>query len=745
MELPDELCATCSDLDFFSLFTGPRYSSGDGYDQRVPVSLGTLAEINANTRCPFCRLLRHSLYEMDVFDYWSQEGNNVDPSKIRVKVHVYRNDYGEEMRYINKETRDLVASRLEARLHPLEGLSDREKYLVTQHYRGNGIHLLSPDSIDPARPLLNGYKATTTNNSLDLLQKWMRTCVESHTLESNRKTCCQPYFHKEASEFGIRVIDVNQRTIVESDPAKIDYAALSYVWGKQDAEDVDLKVQHGVKTEGASSVLPATVPKIIEDAILVCKKLSISFLWVDRYCIDQADLVRKGLEIDGMGYRFLYAKITLIAGMAPAAGLLPESVSSHIEGQQRIETVQGRKYITAIPSLGHQIRDSQWSNRAWTMQEGQLANRCAFFGQYDISFLCKSGQWRESLHSGPYGHEAEMPGVQTDSYGYHVLSWLEWLNKDFWKFSDYDSLLMSYTPRHISFESDKLNAITGCFNLIADIKGMSFVYGLPTTDFHYALLWTGAYDRAREGFPSWAWAGWHCLQQMHSIYPLEGTCSLKEDGHGNLRTVQPDNLDTELAGLLIALTEAPHRANKCSQRFADITLPSYKTNTILTITSEMAHFSLDIIPCTPGSKEESRKTSPLLVPSDFDSTNASSTFESASEYRTPYDRFRIRDDHGNTHIYHYPRWYDHWPPLKLNLPNTLRGETLTWLLQDGIELVMILELKLLEGDESLKTFHLVLCLGIDRREEVARRCGMFCLPKDIWDKACPTVGTVTIG
>jgi hypothetical protein len=60
-------------------------------------------------------------------------------------------------------------------------------------------------------------------------------------------------------------------------------------------------------------------------------------------------------------------------------------------------------------------------------------------------------------------------------------------------------------------------------------------------------------------------------------------------------------------------------------------------------------------------------------------------------------------------------------------------------------MVKILELELIEGDESLKPFHLVLCLGLDRREEVTRRCGMFCLPKEIWDKAHPKMGTVTLG
>lgn len=744
----DELCASCSKVDFFSLFTGPRYFPREGYNQKPSISLGTLAEVRANANCPFCRLLCHDISESELSCDWLEEDNYVDPTKIRVNVHMFRADYDEEMKYTSSETLDMVATRLEIRLNPMEPLSDQEKGSILQHPRGAGIQLLSPDSVDPARPLLNGHEATTTSNSLELLAKWLKTCVQSHTLESNKENRSQPYFRPAASEYDIRVIDVNQRTVVEKNPEEIDYAALSYVWGKTLSQDLkNLDTETGAETDGSSSLLPATVPKVVEDALLVCKKLFIPYLWVDRYCIDQNDLIRKGSEIEGMGYRYLYATITLISGMEPEAGLLPGT--GNMAGQQRIELIQGRKYITCLPSITDQLHASQWLHRAWTMQEGQLANRCAFFGRYDISFFCGSGHWRESLHSGPFGHEAEMPNVNTDCRGYYLLSRLNWLNKDSWNFADYDSLLMSYTPRQLSFESDRLNAITGCLNLIADVKGVPFVQGLPIMDFHYALLWTGEYDRRREGFPSWSWASWHCLQQSHLIYPQEGSCGLKEDEHGVLRTVDPGSREVELQGLLVTLTEAPHRTNKCSQRFAKTAFPSHKDSNLLTITSEIAHFSIDIHACpTPLPSRENHYPPPWLeIPHDFDSTARSNdhSWDHTAEYKTPFGRISLRDDYGNVNIPHYPRWYDHWPPFMIKIPSTLQGGTISWLLREGIDLIMIVELELLEGDESLRPFHQVLCLGIDRRVDGATRFGVFCLPKDIWDAAHPEVGTIILG
>jgi hypothetical protein len=56
------------------------------------------------------------------------------------------------------------------------------------------------------------------------------------------------------------------------------------------------------------------VPQLIEDAMYVCKVVSIPYLWVDFYCIDQSDPIRKTAEINSMGYIYRYSVVTLIAG-----------------------------------------------------------------------------------------------------------------------------------------------------------------------------------------------------------------------------------------------------------------------------------------------------------------------------------------------------------------------------------------------------------------------------------------------
>ena len=753
MEGPDELCVACSKVDFYSLFTERRYFPGGGNDEKpVRVTLGTAAEITANAKCPFCRLLKHELFQEGPEYPWQIEGKDVSPSKIQCTVWPIRADYEEEMTYLNEKTRNLVATRLRVDWRPLDGLSEKENYLVAhQRNTGNGIQLLSPDAVDPTRPLLNGYQASTIDNNLDLLRNWMNTCVSSHIPESNERIYHRE-FRDSGLQYGIRVIDVENRVLVNMNPESIDYAALSYVWGDDQAQYIKLQeevVAHTDPTGRTMSHLPSNIPRVIEDSIYVCSKLSIPYLWVDLYCIDQGDLVRKTFEIQAMGHIYRHSKLTLIAGsgLDSEAGLLPRA---DLGQMQKIETVKGRKYITSLPGIRHQIHCSRWHRRAWTMQEGQLATRCAFFGNYDISFMCESGHWRESLHSGPYAHDAQAVDINRDSKGYYALSALGWMKDPNWKFGDYNSLLMSYTPRDLSYESDKLNAISGCLNIFTERKHVSFICGLPARDFHYALLWTGEYDRLRDGFPSWSWAGWHCLQQSHLIYPSETesslhSCSLQEEESGNLQSRGPTDPMIELRGLLISLTERPHRFNKCSQQFANIAIPEHKTSNAITIKSESAHFSLDIVP-SASKPTDPRGYTRAQVPHEFDSTvEANMPWDSDLEYRTPYDRIRLRDCNGNVNIYHYPYWYDNPPTMKFNFPLTLRGSTLAWLLKDGIELIMILEVELLEGAEDMEPLNHVFCLGVDRREQVAHRFGMFCLPKEVWERAGPKPTTVSLG
>lgn len=739
----DELCQACSNIDLYSIFTGPRYFPHDAIGNKggILIYVGTLRGVLDNIRCPLCRLIKHDLYSALPQDasrnLWYDSEVQPDPSRVRCCLRPERADYYEETKYMAKDTRDQVATLVMVELMGVDGCGAEEENRIRSHHQGNGLRLLSPHSVDPSRPLLNGYRATTLTQSLTLLFDWIKTCCHSH------QDTCGPSDRSQQNKLDrVRLIDVASRTLVHADPEVCSYAALSYVWGQRTEEYLKFadEIQQG---DDEIAVLPSSAPGIIEDGIDVCRRLGIPFLWVDLYCVDQHDPDRKAADIRDMGLIYRQALITFVAG--GSGSRLLHSAADSLEKEQRVESIRGRSYITSSVSITSQLQGSAWNERGWTYQEGALARRIAFFGGHDVSFLCGAGHWRGCLHSGRYGHSAHITDLNLRSRSHYTLLANEWLRDSEWSFGDFEITLSVFSERKLSYESDKLNAIAGCLNMLGRQKGMHFVHGLPSVDFHYALLWRGEYDRRRPGFPSWSWAGWHALHQDYVIAPDTGSSGeLRDDGTGQLRLARSSTSEISLGGLLLNRgIENPTPVNRCSQNMALIVIKA-KT---LTITSDIAHFSFAIV-SSPKYVEEVED--PKFVPSNFDSFQAR-TFVLDSdldhEYRTPFERIRLADVSGNDCQYHYPRWYDHWPHIQLNFPRTLRGSTINWLLRDGIDLVKIVEVKLLEGEEGLRKFHHVLCLGIDRSDREpgrGRRLGMFCLSGETWARASSKEDTIEL-
>ena len=80
-----------------------------------------------------------------------------------------------------------------------------------------------------------------------------------------------------------------------------------------------------------------------------------------------------------------------------------------------------------------------------------------------------------------------------------------------WSFSTFDTFLSNYTRRGMSDQLDVLRACKGLFNQITRNTGVSFLWGLPLSDFSRAVLWRPHHEncvRERSGFPSWSWVGW---------------------------------------------------------------------------------------------------------------------------------------------------------------------------------------------------------------------------------------------
>ncbi|KAI0191644.1 heterokaryon incompatibility protein-domain-containing protein [Astrocystis sublimbata] len=644
--------------------------------------------------------------------------------------------------------------------------SAEEARMIGRASPKKAIKLLSPNSIDPSRPLGNGFRATTMENSLRLLSRWIRTCRDSH--EDTCDAIDLSGLDLEPKGGKLRFIDAHSRLIVERAIETTEYAALSYVWGEDAAEH--LKQAAGTRLDrvqespGVTIVarLPAEIPKVIEDAIRVCIAIGIPYIWADLYCVTQNDAAQKAAEIEAMGYIYYKSLVTLIEGhenSVPAAdetgydrvkrhtGLLPEDLRSDLGKRQIIETIHGRKYVTIRWTSRTRFFGAHWRQRSWTYQEGMLARRIALFtnDDPDVYFMCGAGGWAESLHSGPYGHRADLSDIMDiRSTGSYILGSRKWLEDAKWQFEHYDGAMGSYSCRKLTFESDKLRAVVGCFNIISQRKSVEFIYGLPSVDFHYALVWCGRQltDHHRQGFPTWSWAAWSSMWKGHWLYPLEGTSGrmMKVEGSEDVyEHALPQTLEAELRGRWMAGFGGAHRRNRCLQKPAALRV--HMKSSCLRITSKTAHFSVYLAtdshqpkqPNDPGLKYE-------VVPPDVDTKSSSLAFISSLipdvNYRI-HERLRFRTsdvDDSQKALHGWPSVMTDW------FPNALRGSTLTWLLRDGIDLISIIELEWVEADENIQKslpLRRVLCIGVDRSTGVAQRLGAVWISRELWDQAGP--------
>ncbi|KAH3972182.1 hypothetical protein HBI18_113720 [Parastagonospora nodorum] len=247
------------------------------------------------------------------------------------------------------------------------------------------------------------------------------------------------------------------------------YVCLSYVWG------------NSCVAEHHSKKVPAVLPKTIEDAMYVTLQLGISYLWVDRYCIDQKNAAEKHRLITNMDAVYRGATLTIIA----AAGDGPDHGLPGINGTPRRQ----RYYSHVVKSTGQEIvsidvpreiQTSTWNTRGWTYQEMVLSRRLLVFTATQMYFQCNAMSHMEMFSS----NDPASPDRISSTVPLHP------------HFTVFNNLgaapttsvlyrqLQEYYVRCLSFDEDIIKAFLGIINAFEMQRGndhiyATHIYGLP--------------------------------------------------------------------------------------------------------------------------------------------------------------------------------------------------------------------------------------------------------------------------
>lgn len=249
---------------------------------------------------------------------------------------------------------------------------------------------------------------------------------------------------------------------------------------------------------------------------------------------------------------------------------------------------------TDLTHFQSDVEAAAWNDRAWTLQERYLARRIVYFSERKLYFECRTGYqvednvpvtWdvvplrlnvpdSEDENDGDYEESideqagkkphTQLDRITTSAEPVPPLAELDW--RDVWSSSsssssdsspstddsdsDSDSLISSpcplrvpeiynnwynllgeYTPRSITYGSDKLPAISGMVNELlfaSPISNERYLFGLWESDLPYGLLWIASSetDTPRPSTfrgPSWSWVSFDGQIVYSATRGIEGS------------------------------------------------------------------------------------------------------------------------------------------------------------------------------------------------------------------------------
>jgi hypothetical protein len=355
--------------------------------------------------------------------------------------------------------------------------------------------------------------------SFQMVAHWLKTCLTEHS------SC---YFSRnKLPMLPTRVVDVGPADgskdphLFSSEGSRGLYITLSYCWGIRANLRTELRTMETFK----KSIPFQDIPRTILEAIIITRRLGIRYLWVDALCITQdskeewlreaknmTDVYRNSVltiaasdavDSDGGLFRARTRSRTRPVAFAPGISPFPRGSSVFAFGDRQ-ESNDGIR------------RESHLDSRGWVLQEQLLSPRTLYYSSQELYWECAALLASESHPAGiPKGYDhnwqrrffTELKRAiagndsTTDKQRVHML---------------WQKIVVNYSRRELTKESDKLVALAGAASQIASVLEDRFLAGLWVKWLWRDLLWW--VERAVDSSaslgvrptdfkaPSWSWA-----------------------------------------------------------------------------------------------------------------------------------------------------------------------------------------------------------------------------------------------
>lgn len=351
---------------------------------------------------------------------------------------------------------------------------------------------------------------TSSEDTFMRIRDWIDDCKSTHQ-KCQASDDSQPYMPK-------RILNLRaNRVVLQEDVYPSTYACLSHCWGQRQDP---IKTLSNTINDFKSEIPWEKLSKTFQDAVDICRRLNIDYLWIDSLCILQDNKEDWEEESVKMADIYEHAFITVAATKSTdgSGGCYNDRDPKYISCGTVIE---GSVYVRKeMPPMIHTSDIEEWPllDRGWVFQEMYLSKRVLHFGHQEVIWQCLSCSESES---------------DNQFYSTHArMGFLDGL-LDRWQ-----NLINHYSGLTLSRENDKLAALAAISQRAAQTRSAEdrFLAGLWQNTLLQDLTWEAYHDFHRDDppekrieciVPSWSWASvktrvwWPVLRQGYQ--PLKCT------------------------------------------------------------------------------------------------------------------------------------------------------------------------------------------------------------------------------
>ncbi|KAH8648307.1 heterokaryon incompatibility protein-domain-containing protein, partial [Tricladium varicosporioides] len=323
----------------------------------------------------------------------------------------------------------------------------------------------------------NTVKRFCLRENADLILKWSKACSSSHS------KCRQS-----SAPLPTRIIDVgclpeDIPRLCSGENRSDPYCALSHCWGSSQP----LRTTKATLHEGESGIAWHLLPQTFQDAMIVTRRLSIRYLWIDSLCIIQDDELDWQRESTRMA--FIYGNAYLVISATHAAqgstGCFSERLPQMLcyihktsnNDEIPIYVEPASEIHSSFESLSiHSKLSPQLPllSRSWCFQERLLATRVLHFAGDDLIWECRSKTLCECTGLDPQKSMKSIQGSFVDERHSYAL---------------WHKLLKVYMSRQKTYPSDRLPAISGIAQQMQHAGLGDYVFGIWKENLFEDLLW----------------------------------------------------------------------------------------------------------------------------------------------------------------------------------------------------------------------------------------------------------------